>query len=107
MLNRDIKFKIRWQRYQPVSYKIISRSGNETQFRDMVSRCNAVGVRIYVDAIINHMSTDSGIGSGGSSFASDSKSFPAVPYGGNDFNDAKCKSTSGNIENDNDINQVS
>ena len=72
----------------------------------MVSRCNAVGVRIYVDAIINHMSAHSGTGSGGSSFSSGSKSYPAVPYGRNDFNDAKCKSASGNIENYNDIYQV-
>ncbi len=34
-----------YQRYQPVSYKIISRSGTEEQFVDMVNRCNAVGVR--------------------------------------------------------------
>lgn len=34
-----------WERYQPVSYNIVSRSGNEAQFRSMVDRCNAVGVR--------------------------------------------------------------
>ena len=34
-----------WQRYQPVSYKLYSRSGNEDQFADMVKRCNKVGVR--------------------------------------------------------------
>ena len=33
-----------YQRYQPVSYKMDSRSGTEAEFRDMVSRCNAVGV---------------------------------------------------------------
>jgi alpha-amylase len=31
-----------WTRYQPVSYSLTSRSGNETQFSDMVSRCNKV-----------------------------------------------------------------
>lgn len=45
-----------WERYQPVSYKILSRSGNEEDFKDMVRRCNQVGVDIYVDAVINHMS---------------------------------------------------
>ncbi|CAJ0596071.1 unnamed protein product [Cylicocyclus nassatus] len=45
-----------WVRYQPVSYKLISRSGNEEEFKDMVDRCNEVGVRIVVDAVINHMS---------------------------------------------------
>lgn len=44
-----------WERYQPVSYKLCTRSGNENEFRDMVTRCNNVGVRIYVDAVINHM----------------------------------------------------
>ena len=34
-----------WQRYQPVSYKLESRSGTALEFADMVSRCNAVGVR--------------------------------------------------------------
>lgn len=44
-----------WERYQPVSYDIVSRSGNESQFQDMVDRCNKVGVRIYVDVVLNHM----------------------------------------------------
>ena len=44
-----------WERYQPVSYKIDGRSGNEQQFADMVSRCNKVGVRIFVDIVLNHM----------------------------------------------------
>jgi len=44
------------ERYQPVSYSISrSRSGDSAQFVDMVSRCNAKGVGIYVDAVINHM----------------------------------------------------
>ena len=44
-----------WERYQPVSYELTSRSGDDGQFRDMVTRCNNVGVHIYVDAVINHM----------------------------------------------------
>ena len=34
-----------WERYQPVSYKLTSRSGSEAEFKDMVHRCKAVGVR--------------------------------------------------------------
>lgn len=34
-----------WQRYQPVSYVLHSRSGTPEEFADMVRRCNAVGVR--------------------------------------------------------------
>ncbi|HEY1012502.1 MAG TPA: carbohydrate-binding module family 20 domain-containing protein [Herpetosiphonaceae bacterium] len=59
-----------WTRYQPVSYKIESRSGTRAQFASMVSRCKAVGVDIYVDAVINHMTgVGSGTGVAGSSFS--------------------------------------
>lgn len=44
-----------YELYQPVSYRIQSRSGNEAEFKDMVHRCNKVGVRIYVDCVLNHM----------------------------------------------------
>ena len=37
-----------WQRYQPVSYKLYSRSGSEAEFIDMVHRCNSVGVRLVL-----------------------------------------------------------
>lgn len=54
----------------------------------MVSRCNAVGVRIYVDVILNHMSADSvnPVGTSGNGADPSSKSFPAVPYSATDFN---------------------
>ena len=104
--NIDSPYRPWWQRYQPVSYKLISRSGNEQEFIDMVQRCNQVGVRIYVDAILNHMSASSGIGTGGTYFDAGSQSFPGVPFGRNDFNDRKCRSPSGNIENYNDMYQV-
>lgn len=55
-----------WERYQPVSYSVDkSRSGTGAEFADMVSRCKAAGVDIYVDAVINHMSGGSGTGSNG------------------------------------------
>ncbi|OQV22307.1 Alpha-amylase 1 [Hypsibius exemplaris] len=89
-----------WQRYQPVSYKLVSRSGNETEFIDMVTRCNNAGVRIYVDAIINHMSAAGmGVGSAGSSFNSNEKDFPGVPYGPRDFTDDwECTCKDGKID---------
>lgn len=59
-----------WERYQPISYKIASRSGTEAEFIDMVDRCNKSGVDIYVDAVINHMSGfESGTGFTGSVFS--------------------------------------
>lgn len=36
-------------RYQPVSYEINSRSGNESEFRAMVQTCKKAGVGIVVD----------------------------------------------------------
>ncbi len=58
-----------WQRYQPVSYQLISRGGDRAAFADMVRRCNDVGVEVWVDAVINHMSfAESGVGSAGTMF---------------------------------------
>lgn len=44
-----------WERYQPVSYSLETRSGDRAAFADMVSRCRAAGVEIMVDVILNHM----------------------------------------------------
>ncbi|KAJ8409556.1 hypothetical protein AAFF_G00229570 [Aldrovandia affinis] len=99
-----------WERYQPISYNLCSRSGSEQELRDMITRCNNVGVNIYVDAVINHMCGTSG-GEGthsscGTYFNANKRDFPSVPYSSLDFNDDKCKTGSGNIENYNDIYQV-
>ena len=61
-----------WARYQPVSYILDSRSGNRTQFASMVERCNAVGVNIIVDLVINHMAAPGHTsGTAGSSYDGD------------------------------------
>jgi alpha-amylase len=58
-----------WQRYQTVGYQLESRSGTRADFIDMVSRCRAAGVGIYVDAVLNHTTAQaSGTGSGGTKF---------------------------------------
>ena len=44
-----------YESYQPISYQLESRRGSRIEFIDMVQRCNNVGVRIYVDAVVNHM----------------------------------------------------
>ncbi|MGH7633562.1 MAG: alpha-amylase [Gemmatimonadaceae bacterium] len=55
-----------WEHYQPVSYSMARTSfGSAAQFQDMVQRCRAAGVDIYVDAVINHMSAGAGVGSNG------------------------------------------
>ncbi|EAT40612.1 AAEL007675-PA, partial [Aedes aegypti] len=75
-----------WERYQPVSFKLETRSGNEQDFLDMSRRCNAVGVRLYVDIIINHMAAQPGVGIGGSISNPGDRDFPAVPFTALDFN---------------------
>jgi len=73
-----------WTRYQPVSYQLVGRSGNREEFTDMVERCAAVGVDIYVDAVINHMTgVYSGTGTAGTEFTE--YNYPGL-YTYDDFN---------------------
>lgn len=76
-----------WTRYQPVSYHLESRSGNRGQFESMVQRCNAVGVNVIADLVINHMSGKggSGQGTGGTGYNGGSQEYPGVPFGPTDF----------------------
>ncbi|XP_034233104.1 alpha-amylase B-like [Thrips palmi] len=71
-----------YERYQPISYGLNTRSGTEEEFRRMVRRCNNVGVRTYVDIVLNHMTGDhdSAVGTGGATAETHNKDYPAVPY---------------------------
>ncbi|MFB6845015.1 alpha-amylase family protein [Streptomyces sp. NPDC056373] len=73
-----------WTSYQPVSYKIAGRLGDRTAFRDMVNTCHAAGVKVVVDAVVNHMSAGSGTGTGGSSYSK--YTYPGL-YSSFDFDD--------------------
>nr|KAG5706333.1 hypothetical protein BaRGS_026115 [Batillaria attramentaria] len=78
-----------WQRYQPVSYKLVSR--------------------IYADVVVNHMAgaEQSGRGSGGTSFDGSTLSYPGVPYSAQNFNPrSKCPSGDGHVNNYGDPNNV-
>lgn len=58
-----------WQRYQAVTYRLDrSRSGTRAELASMIARCRAAGVDVYVDAIVNHTSAGSGIGSAGTRY---------------------------------------
>ncbi|PYP53906.1 MAG: ATPase [Gemmatimonadetes bacterium] len=73
------------ERYQPVSYSIArSRSGTGAELADMVQRCRAAGVGIYVDAVINHMTNypSPGVGSNGTAYTK--YSYPGL-YTPSDF----------------------
>ncbi|XP_076240165.1 alpha-amylase 1-like [Calliopsis andreniformis] len=71
-----------WERYQPLSYKWITRSGSKQEFTQMVARCNKAGVRIYVDVIANHMAANhpNAHGTGGSNANTYDLQYFAVPY---------------------------
>lgn len=74
-----------WQDYQPVSYQLVTRRGDRDGFAAMVQACHAAGVKIYVDAVLNHTAggASPAPGSAGSSFTH--YDYPAVPYTAADF----------------------
>ena len=77
-----------WERYQPISYVLKTRSGTESELRQMISRCQRAGVRVYADVVVNHMSASNpgkSLGTAGSIAYYDKKLYPAVPYGPADF----------------------
>lgn len=82
-----------FERYQPISHKLITRSGNEAEFADMVRRCNAVGVRIYVDVVINHMTGVHrvNVGTGNSIAFPNKRSYPDIGFNESHFNNPVCE----------------
>ncbi|KAK4033049.1 glycoside hydrolase superfamily [Parachaetomium inaequale] len=73
-----------WTSYQPVSYKIAGRLGDRGSFQNMVNTCHSAGVRVIVDTVINHMTSGSGTGTGGSSYTK--YNYPGL-YSFYDFDD--------------------
>lgn len=53
-----------WASYQPVSYELETRLGTRDEFADMVERCDAAGVDVIADAVINHMTGQDAPGQG-------------------------------------------
>ena len=71
-----------WEVYQPVDYRLISRMGNEAQFKTMVRTCRKAGVKVIVDAVINHMTGQGEVSYGGVTY---SKYSYGTLYGPTDF----------------------
>jgi len=44
-----------YERYQPVSYRLVSRSGTREELAEALARCRRAQVPVLVDAVINHM----------------------------------------------------
>ncbi|MBW3092783.1 InlB B-repeat-containing protein [Bifidobacterium sp. 82T10] len=45
-----------WTVYQPISYSLNSRFGTESELKSMIQTCNAQGVQIIADVVLNHTS---------------------------------------------------
>jgi alpha-amylase len=71
-----------WEVYQPVDYNLTSRMGNEAQFKSMVATCRRAGVKVYVDAVINHMTGQGNLSYGGVSYTK--YNYPGL-YGPDNF----------------------
>jgi alpha-amylase len=99
-----------WDVYQPVGYDLNSRFGTRAQFAAMVTACHAAGVRVYVDAVINHMTgadQPSTAGYGGASYTKD-RHYPGAGYSPGDFHSypADCPTSDGQISDWTDVTQV-
>ncbi|MCH9277140.1 type I pullulanase [Bifidobacterium amazonense] len=92
-----------WTSYQPVSYKFDSKLGTEAELKNMIKVCNAAGVQVIADAVINHTTgVDRGEGTGvaGSKFDSNGD-FPEIPYTKENFHD--CDKNIGDYTNADEV----
>ncbi|MFD8998202.1 alpha-amylase [Streptomyces abikoensis] len=71
-----------WTSYQPVGYRIAGRLGDRAAFAEMTRACHAAGVKVVVDAVVNHMAAGTGVGTGGTSYTK--YGYPGL-YGDTDF----------------------
>jgi alpha-amylase len=99
-----------WEVYQPASYTLTSRLGTRDQFAAMVATCHAAGVRVYVDAVVNHMTgsnQSSTTSYGGATFVNGS-SYPGAGYTAADFHTypADCPQPDNQIHDWNDATEV-
>jgi alpha-amylase len=94
-----------WEVYQPVDYNLTSRMGSEAQFKVMVATCRKAGVKVYVDAVINHMTGQGDLSYGGVHYSK--YRYPGL-YETADFhhNLADCPTPDGNIDDFNNYLQA-
>ncbi len=75
-----------WTSYQPVGYRLAGRLGDRAAFSAMVAACHAAGVKVVVDAVVNHMTAGSGTGTGGTAYTK--YDYPGL-YGPGDMDDCR------------------
>ncbi len=98
-----------WEVYQPVDYNLTSRMGNENQFKSMVATCRSAGVKVYVEAVINHMTGQGDISYGGVQYSKYEYPLDSPHiYTFADFHHypADCPTPDGNIDDFNNYLQV-
>ena len=95
-----------WEVYQAVDYGLTSRMGDEQQFRDMVTDCRKAGVKVYVDAIINHTTGQGSTSYGGVDYQP--YTYAKAGYGRDDFHVpvGACPSSDGGIQDFNSRTEV-
>lgn len=94
-----------WEVYQPTSYALTSKMGNEAQFRAMVSTCRAAGVDVIADVVVNHMTGQGSVSYGGVHYTK--FAYPGL-YTAADFHHTPgdCPTADGTIADFNDVRQV-
>src|SRR4051794_25531964 len=95
-----------WEVYQAVDYGLTSRMGDEQQFKAMVSACRSAGVKVYVDAVINHTTGQGNVSYGGKTYKP--YTYPDAGYVPNDFHPkvGACPTDNGGIKDFNNKTEV-
>jgi alpha-amylase len=95
-----------WEVYQPVSYQVNSRMGNRAAFAAMVIACHNAGLKVYADAVLNHMTGQGNTGYAGTTFT-DKYTYPGL-YSQADFHHypADCPNSNGQISDYNNQTDV-
>lgn len=75
-----------WERYQPVTYALDSRSGDRAAFAAMVRTCEEAGVKVLADVVLNHMAAVDGASITGRPF----QRYRYPDYGPEDFHLPAC-----------------
>jgi len=94
-----------WEVYQPADYNLTSRMGDRAQFSSMVSACHSAGVKVYADAVINHMTGQGSTSYGGVSFGK--YDYPGI-YSSADFHNypSDCPQSDDQIHDYNNATEV-
>ena len=58
-----------WDVYQPYSYALNSRFGNQSEFTAMINACHGAGIKVYTDAVVNHTAAMTGAGYAGTTIS--------------------------------------